>query len=264
LYLNQFDEDRDEMILRAVDSGVDRMLVPGLDLPTSKDAITLSKTHPEIYAAVGIHPNSATKWTDDSYEALKKLSQNEKVVAIGEIGLDYYWDLASPELQKEILDKQLKLAAETHLPVILHNRDSTEDLVKTLVTWQEELVEIKSPLAQRPGVVHSFSGGEKAAGELIARNFFIGITGPVTFKKAGALRALVAALPIDRILIETDAPYLTPHPYRGKRNEPSHVRFVAEKIAEVRSVSVSEIVKATAQNAARLFGWKAPSTEELN
>ena len=255
LYINHYDADRDQVIRRAVDSGISRMLVPGLDVPTSLESIALSDAYPAVFAAVGVHPNSADTWNDDSIHSLRTLSRKPKVVAIGEIGLDYYWNRSPHDWQKKILKIQLGIAAEAGLPVVIHNRDSTEDVVDILLTWQEELVAIESPLALRPGVVHSYSGDLKSAGELVDRNFFIGITGPVTFKKADELRTLVADIPLEKLLIETDAPYLTPHPFRGKRNEPSYVRFVAEKIAEVRGVSPESIAQATTRNADRLFGW---------
>ncbi len=240
---------------RAIAAGLTRILNPGIDLPSCRAAIQLANAHPQIYAAVGIHPNSANAWDKYTLGDLRRLARHPKVVAIGEIGLDYYWDRTPRDLQHKVLRAQLALAAELALPVIIHNRESTADVVAALLAWQAELSATQSPLAERPGVVHSFSGDEQSAQQLIASNFYIGITGPVTFKNARGLQQLVAGLPLERVLIETDAPFLAPHPKRGKRNEPAYVRRVAEKIAALQDIPLQAVVEKTAANAARLFRW---------
>ena len=250
-----FDDDRSAVISRAEAAGIERMLNPGIDLASSKAAVRLSKATRAIYAAVGVHPNSATTWGVRTIKDLRQLSQNPKVVAIGEIGLDYYRDRAPKDLQQDIFRQQLALAAEIGKPVVIHNRESLDDILEILAEWQADLVESGSRLAHRPGVLHSFSGNQEHAVRAMAHNFYIGITGPVTFKKALDLQSLVKSLPLEAILIETDAPFLSPVPRRGRRNEPANVQWVAEKIAALKGLDVAAVHQTTFTNAARLFGW---------
>jgi TatD DNase family protein len=186
------------------------------------------------------------------------------VRAIGEIGLDYYWDAAPHELQQRLLGNQLDLAVELNLPVVIHFRekagDSTgncaSDLMRILKEWGMDLKREKSPLAERPGVLHSFSGTLAMAQSAMDLGFYIGVAGPITFEKSRRRQELVAALPLDRILIETDSPFQTPHPHRGKRNEPAYIHLIADKIALVRSCTTGQVATATSENARRLFAWE--------
>ncbi len=255
LNFNTFDLDREAVIARASQAGVHRMLNPGVDIPTSRQAVDLSEQFPDVYAAVGVHPNDSAAWNEAAIGTLRTMASNAKVVAIGEIGLDYYRDRAPGELQKKVFHCQLELAASLGLPVVIHNRKAGDDILAILKEWRLELVRAGSILADNPGVLHSFSENAEFANKALELNFYIGITGPVTYKNAHELRQLVADVPLDRILIETDAPFLTPHPHRGERNEPIHVRYVAEKIAEIRDLPVNEVVIASARNANRLFKW---------
>jgi len=255
LDFNSFDSDRQQVIERAREAGVERILNPGINLDSSRKVVELAYAHPEIYAAVGVHPNDALAWNENTLAGLRALTGDAKVVAIGEIGLDYYRDRAPRELQRQILSEQLSLAAELGLPVIIHNRDATGDILEILVDWHSSLVSVSSSLAGRPGVLHSYSEGEESARDAMAMNFFIGFTGPVTFRNAPDLQAVAAALPVERVLVETDAPFLSPHPYRGKRNEPALVRLVAAKIAELNNSSYDSIASITTANASRLFQW---------
>lgn len=250
-----FDEDREEVIARAVSSGVEKMVIPGIDLASCRKGLKIAETHPEVYAAVGIHPNSGMSWDAGTLKELRSLAQHPKVVAIGEIGLDYHWDKTPPKRQEKVFREQLELAAEAGLPVIIHNREATEDVLRMLVDWQKDLSKEGHRLAEEPGVLHSYSGTIEQAATALQAKYYLGITGPVTFKKADELRRVVAGLPEGRILVETDAPFLTPTPHRGKRNEPAYVDYVVEKIAAVRNVSPSEIRKATNKNATKLFKW---------
>lgn len=250
-----FDQDRREVINRAWESGLERILNPGIDVASSQNALQLADSHPKIFSACGVHPNDATGWNSGTMAELRELASHPKVVAIGEIGLDYYRERAPHDLQKKILKEQLGLAAEFKKPVIIHNRNATSDLLEILFNWHEELVKTGSPLAEHPGVLHSYGDRKEAALMAIARNFFIGFTGPVTFKNAPELRQTIAALPVNHILIETDSPFLTPHPYRGQRNEPAYVRYVAEKIAEIYNLPVESVGAQTTANASRLFNW---------
>lgn len=250
-----FDEDREEVITRAVRSGVRKMIIPGIDLESCREGLKIAEMHPEVYVAVGIHPNSGNSWEPGTLKELQKLAKHPKIVAVGEIGLDYYWDQTPPALQKKIFREQLALAGEAGLPVIVHNREATEDVLEILVDWQADMRNKGNRLADNPGVLHSYSGNVEQAEAALTAKFFLGITGPVTFKKADKLRQLVAVLPEERILVETDSPFLTPEPHRGKRNEPAYVKYVLEKIAAVRSASPSKIRKATNHNATKLFRW---------
>jgi TatD DNase family protein len=256
LDFDAFVADREEVLSRALESGVERILNPGIDLKSSREAVHLADTYPQVFAAVGIHPNSAQNWDENTLDELRDLASHPKVVAIGEIGLDYYRDYTPHDLQQSVFRRQLGLAAELDLPVVIHNRQSTTDLLRILADWCAALGEPRSSLRKRPGVLHSFSEAYTAAQEALALNFFIGFTGPVTFSNAGELRETAAEVPLDRLLVETDAPFLTPHPKRGKRNEPAYVRFVAEKISEIKKLPFELVAATTSANADRLFNWR--------
>jgi TatD DNase family protein len=256
LNFDDFDPDRDQVVRRAWESGIRWIINPGIDIETSKTALKCSYDYPQVFAAVGVHPNTSLSWTQSSLSELKRLAGEEKVVAIGEIGLDYYRDYAPRELQRSIFIKQLELAAELELPVIIHNREASEDVTDILKNWQEGLLSKRSNLADHPGELHSFSGTLELAQEMVAHNFKIGITGPVTFRNSQILQSVVRGLSLENLIIETDAPYLSPHPYRGKRNEPANVRIVAEKVAELKSISVEHVAKSTTEEAGKLFNWR--------
>lgn len=258
-----FDADRAETLKRAQSAGVGWVLNPAIDLETSRAILLLVQEYPSLFAAVGVHPNSALTWNEDSFDELCELAASDKVKAIGEIGLDYYRDRAPKSLQQEIFRRQLDLASRVNLPVIIHSRDSsptdpqaTQDLLGILEEWQGNLRAVGSPLADRPGVLHSYASSIELALQAVELGFFIGITGPVTFQNAKDLQKVVTGLPLERIVIETDAPFLTPHPYRGKRNEPAYVRLVADKIAELQGLDREVVAKHTTSNAERLFNWQ--------
>jgi TatD DNase family protein len=253
LDFDRFDNDREQVITRAVDSGVERILIPGIDLDSSEAAIRLADKHTEVYAAIGVHPNYGQTWNSNTIKTFKILSQHPKVLAIGEIGLDYYREWTPHNIQKRNFELQLDLAAELQLPVVIHCRDSFQDIQRMLSDWVNDLP--GNGFSSAPGIMHSFSGNFEQAEPFIELNFLFGISGPVTFKNAEETRQTVARLPLDKILIETDAPYLTPHPYRGKRNEPAYVRYIAEKIAEVRNLSPTQISDITYENSLNIFTW---------
>ena len=265
LDLEQFDADRDAVIQRAINAGLTRVLIPSLSGKSSRAAVKLAESNPMLYAAVGVHPNEAETWDGQTISSLKELAaQSLKVAAIGEIGLDYYWNKSPREEQISILKEQLNLAAELELPVVIHSREKedaehgacAEDLMQTLEEWVSGLRSRNEALAGHPGVLHSFSGSTETAKHAIDLGFYIGVTGPITYKNAEKKRQLIGDLPLERLLIETDAPYLTPEPYRGKRNEPAFVLHIADKIAEIQSRSPQEVAAATTENAARLFSWR--------
>lgn len=263
LDFNKFAADRNEVLARAWEAGLTRILIPGITLPSSRAAVKLAESHPKLFAAVGVHPNDVGKLHVDTLARLRELAKNPKVVAIGETGLDYYWDSAPHDHQQKVLQEQLALAAELRLPVILHSREKddaphgacAEDLIKILEEWVYRLRVEKNPLAERPGVLHSFCGSRETAQRAIQLGFYIGVTGPVTFKKARERQEVVAALPLELLLIETDAPFLAPHPHRGQRNEPAFVCEIADKIAQLHSRNLEEVAATTSASAAHLFSW---------
>lgn len=246
LDFSQFDADRDAVIERARGAGLVAILNVGADLPSSQAAVALADTYDFIYAAVGVHPHDAVTVTPAVLDELRALARHPKVVAVGEIGLDYYRDLSPRPAQRRAFADQLALAAELHLPVVVHSREAHDDVLVALQGWEGT------------GVLHSYSAGPERLEEVLGLGFSIGISGPVTFRKADQLRAVAAAVPLERLLVETDCPYLTPVPYRGKRNEPAYVRYVVEAVARARGVPAEAVAQATAVNAHSLFGVAPP------
>ena len=216
-----------------------------------------------LYSAIGVQPNESLTWDNASIPALRELAIRPKVVAIGEIGLDYYWNAAPREHQQRIFREQLDLAVELEMPVVIHLREKddavngpcADDAMRMLEEWVKGFGSTKEALQKNPGVLHSFSGSLETAQRAIDLNFYIGVTGPVTFKNAKYKQEMFSQLSLNRLLIETDAPYLTPHPYRGKRNEPAFVREIADKIAQLQSRSQEEVSTVTTANAGQLFSW---------
>ena len=255
LNFNDFDDDRCLVIDRARENGISKILIPGIDIETSKTALKCASEFHEVYAAVGLHPNQGMAWTNNTISALRKLAENRKVVAIGEIGLEYYRDRAPKALQQSIFEEQLELAAELGLPVIVHNREASDDIQNAIQKWHRNLITEGKKLADRPGVLHSYSGDISFANAMISLKFKIGITGPVTFNKSKSLQSIVASLPIENILVETDPPYIAPQPFRGTRNELATVRIVAEKIAELKDEPLDRISNITTAEADKLFRW---------
>lgn len=249
LDFDRFDDDRGAVVDRAVAAGVERIVVPALDLDNCSAVLALTEQFEQVFAAVGVHPNSSAEWQDEWVGQIRAFARHDKVVAIGEIGLDYYWDRSPKAVQHRALAMQLELAAELELPVIIHNRESDRDVLRLLDA---------SSLNGRsePGVLHSFSTGWETAGQALELGYYLGFTGPVTYKKADELRSVAARVPLDRVLVETDAPFLAPQQHRGKRNEPAYVTYVAERIAEVRGMETAEIARHTTENARQLFGEK--------
>ena len=255
LDLSQFDADREEVLARAMAADVTALVTIGIDLDHSRKAIALAERHPQVYATAGIHPNETTAFRPGALTGLRNLAAHPKVVAIGEIGLDYYWQRVPAAIQKIAFRGQLDLAAELGLPVVIHDRDAHEDVRAELRAWVHDRLP-GSPLAQRPfaGVLHSFSGDLAMAEEAYEWGFVLGLAGPVTFKNTRDLHVLAPQLQPDRLLLETDAPYLTPHPHRGQRNEPAYVRLVAEKLAELWDMPVAQVTTLTTNTARALYG----------
>jgi len=243
----QYQEDLEEVIERAQSEGVEIIVVVGFDRETITRAIELADTYEFIYATVGWHPVDAIDMTDEDLKWIEELCSHPKVVALGEMGLDYYWDKSPKEIQKEVFRKQIALAKKVKLPIIIHNREATADIIEILE--EEKASEVG-------GIMHCFTGSVEVAKQCMDMNFYISFGGPVTFKNAKKPKEVATEIPLDRLLIETDCPYLTPHPFRGKRNEPSYVKYVAEQIAELKGVTFEEIAQITSDNAKRFFGIK--------
>ncbi len=279
LDLDKFDSDRADVIRRAVEAGVTRILIPALDLESSRRVAELANSHPMLYAAVGFHPTDLEKWNTSAMGNLRNLivspspsdteargeGRTGKIAAIGEIGLDHYWvrEEAKRAFQRKVLKEQLALAEEVNLPVVIHTREENdawfgsafEQLLEILSEWHAGLRSRNHPLAERPGVLHSFNGTLETAQKAIGMNYYIGVGGAVTYKNAEQKRAIVCQLPLASLLLETDAPFLAPVPHRGRRNEPAFIGEIADKIAQVQSRNKEEIAAATTANAARLFLW---------
>ncbi|MNO27316.1 putative deoxyribonuclease YcfH [compost metagenome] len=241
----QFDEDREEVIARAVEQGVTRMINIGFNRETIPSTMKLAESYDFIYAAVGWHPQDAITMQEGDLDWIAELCKHDKVVAIGEIGLDYYWDTSPKEVQHDVFRKQIGLARSLGMPISIHNRDAHEDVVRIL--REEKANEVG-------GVMHSFSGSWEIAKMCLDLGFHLSFGGPITFKNAKQPKEVLTKTPMDRLLIETDSPYLTPQPYRGKRNESAHVRLVAEMAAELKGVTFEEIAEITTRNAMERFG----------
>lgn len=245
LELPEFDPDRDQVIRRALESDVRYILTMGSDLPSSRQAVELAQGYPPVYAAVGIHPHEAQSANEEVYDLLCEQARQEKVVAWGEVGLDYYHKFAPKELQQEILRRQIRLARSMRLPLIIHDREAHQDVLRLL---QEEKA------GEVGGVFHCFSGDEDFARQCLELGFYLSFAGPVTFLNASKVQRVARFVPCERLLIETDAPFLAPHPLRGQRNEPAWVRHVAEKLAELKGLSFEDIARITTLNSRQLFG----------
>lgn len=242
----QFDADIEDVILRAEEASVSRIIVCGYDIYSSKKAVALAQQFDAVYATVGIHPHDAEAVDDVSLGLLTELARQPKVVAIGEIGMDFHYDLCSRVVQAEAFEAQVNLAGQLDLPIVIHSRDSISESVQILSTKAKKIV---------GGVFHCYAGDEEMLQRVLALGMYVGFDGPVTFKNAK--RATIRALhccPLNRLLLETDCPYLTPEPYRGRRNEPAYLTCIADKVASILGVSTQYLANVTSQNARALFG----------
>lgn len=239
-----FDEDREELIDTLKENDIEVVLDPGSDLDSSKAAVELADKYPFIYAAVGCHPHDSKFMNVDTMDIFRELAKNKKVIGIGEIGLDYFYDNSDRETQKIWFREQIRLAKELDMPYIVHDREAHEDVFKIM---KEEKYD------GTRGILHCYSSSVEMAREFMKLGFFISLGGPVTFKKSKTPKLVAREVPLDRILIETDSPYLTPEPFRGKRNEPKYVKYVAEEIARIKEIPVDAVAKKTAENFRKLF-----------
>jgi TatD DNase family protein len=255
LDLSQFDEDREDVWRRAQTAGVRWLVIPGIDVGQCRQALRFAEERPGVFVAIGVHPNSANELDDRALRELRELAQHPAVVAIGEIGLDSHWKIVPQERQRQAFALQLGLAAELGLPVIIHSRDANDEVAAMLREWVGSQRFASSRLRQRPfaGVLHAFSGDLALAEEAYDWNFVLSLGGPVTFRNAHRLHALAPQLRLDRMMLETDSPYLTPHPYRGQRNEPSYVALVCEQLARLCGLTPAEVARHTTAVAAKFF-----------
>jgi len=240
----KFESDLDEVVSRARDAGVDRIVVCGYDLPSSRAAVDIAARFDGVFATVGIHPHDAKSFSREALGEIEELSRAPKVIAIGETGLDFHYDFSPRPAQIEAFEAHIELAERVGLPVVIHSRESNDQALEV----------IESSAANIAGCVfHCFSGDEEFARRVLDAGFYIGIDGPITFRASEGLRRVVEITPTDRLLIETDCPYLAPVPHRGKRNEPGYLIHIAEEVARIKGLAVEDIGRITAENARRLF-----------
>lgn len=238
-----FDLDREYIIEHLETNGIELVVNVGADMESSRESVKLADKYHNIYAAIGVHPHSAKDMTEDCLEELEKLSKNPKVVALGEIGLDYHYDYSPRDIQKKVFRDQIKLAKKLDLPIVVHSRQADEDTLEILKEEKENL----------RGIMHCFSSDRAMMKEYLDLGFFISLAGPVTFKKTEELKEVAKLVPIDKLLVETDAPYLAPTPYRGKRNEPIYVKYTAALIAELKGMTIEDLTLQTNMNTKEIF-----------
>jgi TatD DNase family protein len=243
LQWTSFDKDRERVINRAMEADVKYIVNIGYDLDGSKKAIELAEKYEGLYATIGMHPHNASEFNEKVLDGLRRLSENPKVVAIGEIGLDYYRNLSPKAAQQKAFEAQLILAQELELPVVIHDRDAHADVLKTLSKFKGKLT----------GVMHCFSGSLEMAEQCVKMDYYISFAGPITFPNANKLHETAKTIDLDKILIETDCPWLAPQEMRGKRNEPAFLPFTAEKIANIRGISLDALAEATTKNTKQIF-----------
>ena len=244
LEMKAFDRDRDKVIARAKEAGVDYIVTVGTTLNDCKKAISIANRYESVYAVIGIHPHEVKNIDDLTYESLKDLANADKVVAYGEIGLDFFRNLSPRDVQIKRFGEQLELAGEIGLPVVIHDREAHRETLNILKEWK----------GNRRGIIHCFSGDYEMAKKCLDMGFYISIPGTITFQKSEKLQEVVKNVPIDSILLETDSPYLAPHPRRGRRNEPANVIFTARRVAEIKGLPLEEVGKITSQNTKNIFG----------
>lgn len=245
LFYPNFNGEVEQIIQRAKESEVNSIIVPATDLASSQQAIELSEKYDNIYAAIGVHPHDSKEWNDSIVNKLEELAKNKKVVAIGEIGLDYYYDFSPRDIQIKAFEDQIQLALKLKLPVIIHNRDANDDIMQIARKYKDSGLRAQ---------YHCFAGSISNAKELIEMHNFISFTGNITFNKAENLRKVVSSISIENMLLETDSPFMTPVPHRGMRNEPAYIRLIAEKIAEIQNLTVEDVARTTSYNVYKLFG----------
>jgi TatD DNase family protein len=253
LEMPDFRKDLEGVLQKAAESGIGYMFTVGTEKRDWARALEIAKTHPSVYAILGVHPHHAKEIDDQTYPILRKLCREEKVKAYGEIGLDFFRNLSPREVQVERFREQIGLARELGLPIVVHDRDAHRETLEILKSEKAE---------EDAGIIHCFSGDYDMATKCLEMGFLISIPGSITFKNAGEFQDVVRRLPLESLLVETDAPYLTPVPFRGKRNEPSYVRYTAQKVAEIKGLSIEKVAEATTENALRVFRMERAAPKE--
>lgn len=243
----QFDEDREELLASMAENGVGIIVNVSASYASCERVTDMVRDYPFLYAAVGVHPDEVGDLNEESFARMKALFTREKVVAVGEIGLDYYWEKESHEIQKKWFIRQLELAGELGLPVVIHSREAAADTMEIMKRYAKGL----------KGVIHCYSYSREMAKEYVKTGFYIGVGGVVTFKNARKLKETVEEIPLASIVLETDCPYLAPVPYRGKRNHSAYIRYVAEEVARLKGLSCEEVIRQTEKNAKELYGFSA-------
>jgi TatD DNase family protein len=266
----QFNNDPDEVITRAIDAGVEYIVNPGTDVEDSRRAIALAEKHPQVYACVGFHPHDAKKATDASLKEIEELSMHPKVVAIGEIGLDFHYEFSPRDVQARVFKEQIEIAQRRNLPIVIHTRESNDETIRIVEeaiasapTWRSQVATQHSRYPAPKGVFHCFSGDPALAWKVINMGFYVSLPGVVTFKNAGFAADVASYVSAEHFLLETDSPYLAPVPHRGKRNEPSNIPIIAKKIAELQHLSVEDVARATNYSAYKLFGIGKPAAPQI-
>ena len=244
LEMTEFENDLEEVIRRAREAGVEYIFTVGTERKDWKRALEIAEAHPKIYAVLGVHPHNAKEIDDGTYSALKELCRNEKVRAYGEIGLDFFRNRSPRDVQIKTFREQVALARELLLPIVVHDRDAHKETVDILKSEKAD---------QCGGIIHCFSGDYKMAMECLDMGFYISVPGTITFKNATGFQEIVTKLPIESLLVETDAPFLAPVPFRGKRNEPGYVRYTAQKVAELKRMAIERVAELTTRNALKVF-----------
>jgi len=243
-HLDMLEGELDEFINNARMNNVEKIIIPAIEPKDFQKIIDIAETYENVFAMLGVFPSEAAKWNDDTEDLIKELSKNKKIVAIGEIGLDYYWDKSFIDLQKDIFIKQIILANKLNLPIVVHNREAHKDTFDILSEYNKT----------SKVLFHCFSGSPEFALECVKKGWYIALGGVVTFKNAQKMKDVAKVVPDDKLVLETDAPYLTPVPFRGKQNEPAYVKYTAEEMAKIRGVDLSCIEEFTSKNAERIFG----------
>jgi TatD DNase family protein len=250
-----FDQDREKVLERSRQAGVVQWMNPSVDVESSRRVVSLAHKVDNLYAGVGIHPTETDQCSKKDLEQIELLCEDPKVHAIGEIGIDHYHKNSPPKQQVFFFQEQLTIAAKKGLPVIVHSREAIGEVLDYLREWLTSLRAERSALLDRPGVLHSFEGNEEDGRKAIDLGFLLGVTGPITYLNAPERREVFRQLPLESLILETDAPFLTPHPYRGQRNEPAFIPITAQILADVHKTSLVDVAKMTSNNAARLFSW---------
>lgn len=252
----RFEQDLDSVIAAAQVEGVARIIVPGVDLESSIKAVELAKSHSHLYAAVGVHPEACGQYSADQMDSLRDLAQDEKVVAIGEIGLDFHYQPTDVELQKSVFKEMLTFASDVGKPVLIHSRDSMESVLQIVKVWISNLQKnLNDDLLLAPGIFHAFEGDLDQANQAVLNHFALGVGGPITYKNAILKHSVFSQIGLDHLVLETDAPYLPPTPFRGKRNEPARIKEIAERLSELSHQSLETVAYQTTECARNIFKW---------